>query len=174
MSMMEARLREFALKTRGKLNALGERSLPPGGANGQLLAKCSDGSFACAWVDAPSGGLSSDPTTFTAIAGEVLGGGRATYISPDDGKAYLADNGDPSCQLLCGLTKGAAALGATVTIQTDGAMTDLAWLWISGPIFLGSNGLLTQTPPVSGFVVQTGVPLGPTQMRIDPRLVAIV
>jgi hypothetical protein len=41
-------------------------------------------------------------------------------------------------------------------------------------VFLGATGLLTQTPPASGYVMQVGVPVGSTKLRIEPQLVAVI
>ena len=109
-------------------------------------------------------------STFTATAGEALGGNRVVYIA-GDGKAYHA-NPDATSLLVSGLSKGAAALGAVVTIQLEGIFTEPTWTWSAAPVFLSTTGLLTQTVPTSGYCFQVGTPVGPTSIRIEPRLIA--
>ncbi len=115
-------------------------------------------------------GLAS--TNFSAVAGETLGGTRAVYVAAD-GKAYYADPSASTAKLLLGVTTGAAALGASVTIQTEGVLTEASWSWsATGSVWLTTTGQLTQTVPATGFLVQVGVPVGPTKLRIEPQLVA--
>ena len=45
---------------------------------------------------------------------------------------------------------------------------DLFWNWTKGPVFLGTNGMLTQTAPTSGAVaVQIGRAITSTQLQVD-------
>jgi hypothetical protein len=111
------------------------------------------------------------PATLTAIAGEALGGHRAVYIAAD-GKAYYA--GPTTHARLCsGITTGAASIGTTATIQTDGEIIEPSWSWIdSEVVWLAATGLLTQTVPTTGMAFQVGVPMGPTRLRIEPQIIA--
>jgi hypothetical protein len=46
-------------------------------------------------------------------------------------------------------------------------MTELSWTWTPGePIFLGNNGMLTQTPPSSGFAIELGTAISATSIWI--------
>jgi hypothetical protein len=127
-------------------------------------------------ADAPTGGGGvAANNSIEVTAGEALGGDRAVFVSTADGKAYYADKSAAACRTLCGLTTGAAALGALVTVQTDGVVENIAWAWAgTDPVFLGATGLLSQTPPASGYVMQVGVPVGSTKLRIEPQLVAVI
>lgn len=114
---------------------------------------------------------SGDATIITPLAGETLSGHRAVYIA-DNGKAFYSAP-DDSCRRTVGLTTGAAVLNATASIQTDGVLTEPTWSWTGNePIYLVSNGMLTQTVPTTGYVFQIGVPAGPTKLRIEPQLIA--
>lgn len=105
-----------------------------------------------------------------AVAGATLGGHRAIFI--DAGRAQYADSAAPSAERVAGITLGAAAEDAVVNYQTAGAITEPSWNWNEGPVFLGANGMLTQTPPSSGAVVELGVALAPTTIivRIGPAV----
>lgn len=111
--------------------------------------------------------------TISVIAGETINGQRAVYIA-NDGKAYLADKTQASCRQTIGISAGAAALGAVVTIQTDGIYTEPTWTWGLGPVWLTTTGQLSQTVPTVDYLVQVGVPVGPTKLRLEPLLVAKV
>ncbi len=90
-------------------------------------------------------------------AGAVLGGHRIVrstgaltvdYASSDD-----ILHGDDTL----GMTTGAADMGANVTVQRIGPLSFDGWAWTAGePVFLGLNGLPTQTPPESGFIQVIG------------------
>jgi hypothetical protein len=71
-----------------------------------------------------------------------------------------------------GVTTGAAALGAEVEIARAGPLSNAAWAWVPGePIWLGVDGLLTQSPPEADLAAQFGQRIGiatlPTQVWVD-------
>lgn len=122
-------------------------------------------------VGAPTPAPSS-ATTFQAIAGEALSGNRAVFIA-DDAKVYLSTQASVTSLRTIGLTTGAVALGATATIQTEGVYTEPSWTWSGNrPVWLSTSGLLTQTPPSSGYLFQIGVPVGPTRLLVEPQFIA--
>jgi hypothetical protein len=60
-------------------------------------------------------------------------------------------------------------MGADVTVQFAYAITEGSWTWTLGQeVFLSTNGLLTQTPPTSGFLEGVGFPLSPTILQKIP------
>ena len=99
-----------------------------------------------------SGGL------ITKIAGADLSALRGVRADAD-GKAVYCDAADAAdADSAIGITQTAAAAGGAVTVVANGRMTDANWDWTPGrPVFLGSNGALTQTAPTTGFVQQLGV-----------------
>jgi hypothetical protein len=107
----------------------------------------------------------------TRVAGEALGGQRVVYVDADN-KAYYASPDDAEAGLIVGVTTAAAAQGAAVQIRTEGEIVESSWNWTSAPIWLGANGLLTQTPPTSGVLYRVGIPLGPQAMRVAMQLIA--
>lgn len=117
----------------------------------------------------PTGGGDDDITQ--AIAGQSLSGHRAVYIS--GGQAFYADYEQLTAALTVGITLQAAAAGDAVSILTEGEIDEVSWSWTPGQtIFLGSNGLLTQTPPAAGNVVEIGLALTPQRLfvRIQPAI----
>lgn len=113
-------------------------------------------------------GLTVVSNTADKIAGEVLSGNRAVMVNTD-GKVYYADKNTLShATKILGITHGSATLGATVSVQTYGVMTEPSWTWdMSLPIFLSTGGLLIQTAPTTGFMLMLGFPLSSSSMLID-------
>lgn len=102
----------------------------------------------------------------------ALGGQRAVYLS-EDGLRY-ADAMDQSTAFrLVGITSGAVDAGESVAVRRQGEMRDSAWSWdVSLPVFLGANGVLTQTNPRelgADVSLILGYPLSPTSMLVSPR-----
>jgi hypothetical protein len=104
----------------------------------------------------------------TKVAGESLGGHRVIIIDSDN-KVYYADRTNPvHMYKVVGITRGAVNSGDNVEIQTYGLMTELSWNWTAGqPLFLDTNGLLTQTPPTNGFLLIIAEALTSTDIFIS-------
>jgi hypothetical protein len=74
---------------------------------------------------------------------------------------------------------GNAAIGLLLTGQSQGSLcnallqglaTDLGWNWAANqPVFLGLNGMLTQSQPATGFRRIVGFAASPTQLLINPQ-----
>jgi hypothetical protein len=102
------------------------------------------------------------------IAGEPLGGQRVVIVWID-GQLYYADSTNPAhFNRVLGITVGAIDIGASGNIRIGGFMTEPTWNWQPDKfIYLGTNGLLTQNPPVSGFLLEIGQPISPTKILVD-------
>lgn len=101
-------------------------------------------------------------------ATQSLGGQRAvvavdaTHIDYAD-KDTSAHEGN-----VIGITMGAIASGAQGPVQVRLTITEPSWNWTPGGlIFLGNNGLLTQTPPTAGFVMMLGTALSAIAMFVN-------
>jgi hypothetical protein len=71
--------------------------------------------------------------------------GGVTYASSD----HIHD-----ANLVLGITMNAGSAGNKVDVQLSGEMTEPSWNWIAGdPVFCGTDGMLTQTMPTSGFAI---------------------
>lgn len=106
----------------------------------------------------------------TFPAGAALGGNRALRLAA--GKAAYADSGAPGhANLVLGISRNAAALNSPVAIQTGGLMTEPSWTWTPDqPVFCGSEGVLTQASPASGFALIVGVAVSATQILIEAKM----
>jgi hypothetical protein len=67
-----------------------------------------------------------------------------------------------------GVTAGSAVHGAYVTIITSGIFTEPSWNWVAdNPLFVGDGGVLTQTPPSTGYMHVVGYATSPTTMVVN-------
>ena len=109
----------------------------------------------------------------TVLAGENLGGNRVVYIA--DGRAFYADSDNLTCSnASVGITNGAAVLDDIINIQTSGYMQEPSWQWSTNlPLFLGVNGLMTQTMPTTGFSQIIGIVTSSTEIiiQIQPSII---
>jgi hypothetical protein len=103
-------------------------------------------------LDIVSGGIVPAAIDTTLVASTSLsalrcittdGSGLAKYATPDS----LAN------AVVIGISTTAANTGENITIKTSGQITDASWNWTKGAIYLGANGVLTQTAPTGGSIV---------------------
>jgi hypothetical protein len=98
----------------------------------------------------------------------VLGGHRAVVLDNSELAIYADSSITSHANKVLGLTTGAASSGAIAAIATYGEFTEPSWSWTPGaPIFLGTNGLITQTAPTSGFLLILGFAIATTKIFID-------
>lgn len=91
----------------------------------------------------------------------VAGDGRVAY--PD--RAVTAD----ATRFLGILVTSASAADDPVTVRRRGAITEAGWSWTPGPVWVGDTGLLTQTVPSTGWVLQVGTAINATTIDIEPE-----
>lgn len=120
----------------------------------------------------PQGPPGQDGGSFISkIAATILGGHRAVRATSSTEVGY-ASNTDPAhADDIIGITLGAAAIGSAVQIADNQEVTEPSWAWTPfEPIYLGSNGILTQSEPTSetgaAFVIELGFATSPTSMRV--------
>lgn len=65
-----------------------------------------------------------------------------------------------------GLALGSGQAGAEIPIQQAGTVTDAAWTWAYGRVYLAASGRMTQTPPATGFSVLIGFATAPTSINL--------
>lgn len=99
------------------------------------------------------------------IAKISLGGNRIVELDSENNPVY-ADK--ETSKRVVGITLNAANIDDNVIIQTAGEITDPSWNWIVGKsIYLGNNGLLIQTVPISGYLIVMGYATEPTKVMIN-------
>lgn len=83
------------------------------------------------------------------------------------GNVIKASNLNPThAGRVFGITVSSALAGETVNIRMLGLLESPTWTFVAGPIFLG-DGVVTQTPPSTGFVQILGNAHSATKISID-------
>jgi hypothetical protein len=112
-------------------------------------------------IPGPAGGAAVERQ-----AGETLSALRAVYEL--DGQVFALDYRDAEhIDLLSGITLSAAEVGTPINVQSLGPLDDSAWNWQPGPVWLGANGALTQTPPADGYDVLIGAAVSATRLLLN-------
>ncbi len=108
------------------------------------------------------GGGAGNIINITAAAD--IGGHRVITM-----QGQYADCGNPADAFaVAGITLQAVASGTTVQVQTYGELTETSWNWLVGqPVYLGTAGQLTQTPPSAAFILVVGIPVTATTLLLD-------
>ena len=124
--------------------------------------------------DTGENGESGASSSYTYTAGEILGGHRAIVI--DNNLAYYTDctNLDHINKPI-GISSNASISGGNVTVVFYGEMEESSWNWdITKPIWISTNGLLTQTPAISGFSCIIATPITTTKIFIEKQEIFIL
>lgn len=115
----------------------------------------------------PAGPPGNDRVSVSrAPAAENLSGHRAIGGSSDGVSTRSASDLSTLGQVV-GVTLGSAVRGQEVQFQTSGEIVEPSWSWMPGRVWLGENGLLTQTLPVQGYLQQIGTSNGPTKLVVN-------
>jgi hypothetical protein len=137
--------------------------LPVGGDAGQLLAKKSNTDFDYEWTNP------SESSNYIFLpAAQALGGHRVVRITALDEVDYASSSNVSHANTAIGITTGAASGGANTSVRMSGVLEEVSWSWAPGePVFLGVDGVLTQTAPTTGFVCEVGVAYKATGIFVD-------
>ncbi|WP_312836427.1 hypothetical protein [Comamonas sp.] len=112
----------------------------------------------------PAGGGGDEYVTRTA--GETISANRVLYDRA--GLVYPLGQADAeNIYAILGLSVSAGQVGAQISVQRSGTVTDSGWSWAYGRVYLGANGQLTQTPPSSGFSVLIGFAATATSINLS-------
>lgn len=103
--------------------------------------------------------------TVVRIAGETVSALRVVFES--QAHAFATDPATESVYQTLGLAVTSATAGAELTIQTQGPIDDSSWNWAEGFVWCGPSGVLTQTPPTSGWDFIIGFATSATRLYID-------
>jgi len=119
----------------------------------------------------PESGGATAQIQLTVNAAVPLSGHRVVTPGPDDTLDYASNVVAAHLHAPLWITQGAVTAGQPATVLAYGALTESSWVWIPGvPLFLGADGLLTQTPPVAPgalFSAQVGTATSPTSAFFD-------
>jgi len=104
-----------------------------------------------------------------AVAGASLAAYRAVYIAA--GVANYASSSNYATAVTClGITAVAAETGEEVIVVTFGKVSEASWSWSPGAVYLGVAGVLTQTAPSVGAVIEIGIATSAIEIDIRVRL----
>lgn len=106
----------------------------------------------------------------TFVAATVLGGHRVVTTN-DTGQLVYADHDDLTQRnRAMYLTEGAWDAGVTATVTAFGPVWDSSFDLIPGePLYVGSNGLLTQLTPTTGYLRKVAFAAEVQGIWFDPQ-----
>jgi hypothetical protein len=105
------------------------------------------------------------------IAGMALSGHQVVAYEADGDLVLASASQADQALAIVGITTGAAASGASVSVQRFDTIEHLGWTWTPGaPVFLGLAGALVQTPAGgSVYLKPLGVALTATRLALNPQ-----
>ena len=107
----------------------------------------------------------------THVAGENLLGHRVVRIDASNQAWYANRTASADTDAIYGLTLGSALTGGSVLVQYFGPIYEVSWTWTTASaLFLDVNGVMTQTPPTAGFLLQVGFAVTPTKIMFSPKM----
>jgi len=115
----------------------------------------------------PAGGVA-----LTVTAGAALGGHRIVHLDSSEKAQYAGNQTAAHALVMLGMTLGAAVLNDPVNVQSFGEVIEPSWSWtLNQPVYLDTNGLLTQTTPVAPALFQriVGFPTAATKLFLSFR-----
>ncbi len=128
------------------------------------------------WVPVPTPPPSSTGARYAPLLPAANNLSALRVVAAVNGQLVYADSGTPDHAFkVVGLLPNAVVAGATIAALSEGPISDDAWNWDTDrPIFLGSNGQLTQTAPEIGFLLQVATAATPTQIDFEPQEVILL
>ena len=102
--------------------------------------------------------------TVTRPATETISALRVVY-EDDVGIGILDPTNDAHVHGLLGIAVTAGSETDEIRVQTSGTVDDLSWSWTPGFVFVGADGVLTQTVPTTGWEIVVGY--SPSATRIN-------
>ena len=111
-------------------------------------------------------GPPGDGVTFTALADQNIDIHRVVR-STATGCDYADSSDLTHLGKVIGITNATTLQGSLVKIWPAGKITDLSFNFTLGPVYLTTNGFMTQTPPTTGFIQQIGVALSQTTILVQ-------
>ena len=116
-------------------------------------------------VSEPAESPSSNVVLASIKVEEDVGGHRAITI---DG-LYVDSTSETSVGSYLGITTNAAEEDDYVKVQRFGILKDTSFSFTEDePIFIGANGILSQTVPTAGYIRRIGWAVSATKINLDP------
>lgn len=85
------------------------------------------------------------------------------------GDGYVAGSNKPSTRAKAiGIATADVSSAQAAAVQVEGAISNPSWNWVgSTPVFLYTDGTLSQTPPSTGYIQVIGYPTDSTTIVIE-------
>ena len=118
-------------------------------------------------IPGPAGGTAMN---FTATA--AIGGRRMLSLNAANEVIYASNDDIGAAHKIIGMSLNAASPGGAINVVRGGEVIEPSWNWVTTlPVYLGTNGLLTQTPPAApaAFSLIVGFPTSATGLFISVR-----
>jgi hypothetical protein len=113
----------------------------------------------------PGSGVENVESVKTADA--TLSGHRVVRSTGLNTVDYASASVLAQCKAVLGVTRDAVISGLQVQVVQVGEIVESSWNWAAGNVYLGENGLLTQTIPTSGNILKIGFSNAPTQLVVS-------
>jgi hypothetical protein len=107
-------------------------------------------------------GIPGEDSSIYVTADVDLGGHRVVKAT-STGCDYADNTTISDINSILGITDSATVQGGSAKIRTSGELIEPSWNFSIGAVYLGTNGLLIQTVPSSGFIKQIGVAVSATK-----------
>lgn len=112
-------------------------------------------------------GIDGAPTA-VGTAGQSISGHRAVLVGTDGLVRYASAQNPDHLGRVGGVAMNAGLPGDEIRFVSFGDLEEPSWDWdVDLPVYLGADGHLTQTEPVTGFLQIIGMPAGPTKLFVD-------
>ena len=147
--------------------ATGDGRAGPRGADGAAGAPGTAGAVGATGATGP--GASS---AFISRIAESNVSGHRVVAASNDGRVSHVGKSDADAANIFGITTGAALATFAAIIIPLGLIEEASWAWTAGPVWLGDDGMLTQTLPTIGLLVRVGMATAPSAVIINPQVVA--
>lgn len=103
------------------------------------------------------------------VAGQTISALRAVVALADGRVVYADNNTSYEMARAFGITLSAANVNESLLVVTQGELQDVAFaaFTVNEDVFLGANGVLTQTPTSVGFHVVLGSYIGNNKIKVE-------
>lgn len=117
--------------------------------------------------------LKASPNIISILSNTNIGGNRVVVLENNE-LIYADNNNINHANKILGLTLTSVTPNNYVNILTIGEMNGFYNLIIGEPIYLINNGLITQTLPNSGFIIQLGTALKQDTIYINCKMPIVI
>jgi len=115
-------------------------------------------------------GAYANTVTKSYIANTNIGIHRAVALN-NEGKLIVADNTDLSTlNKVIGVSLQSVLTDTPCEVLVLGELTDQSFNFNGSVVYVGSGGILTTTPPSSGYILQMGTVVNPTTVYIEKQM----